>query len=202
MNFLPNRIILLTSLSILLSACSPPAPDATAPSSTTASAAAASAETPALASATIANLRIDNPSDFARNQQAVLLPFTDLGVVLQPGEKLRVSDLAGAALPSQLIDRDGNGEKDSLLLTPDFSAGGSKELLIERGEPANSPQLTQAEISEKTGGQWQDSQYIGGTFQNVTSLTPPPQYTDHSEFIRYEGPGIESDKVCYRIYLH
>ena len=196
MNFLANRIILWTSLSVLLSACSQPAPEAALPTDKP-------AQVPASATiaSTVATLRIDNPSAFARNQQAIVLPFADLGLALQPGENLRVNALDGQTLPSQLIDRDGDGQKDSLFLAPDFSAGASQELLILRGEPATSVQLTQAEISEKTGGQWQDKQYIGGTFQNVTSLTPPPQYTDHSEFIRYEGPGIESDKVGYRIYL-
>lgn len=196
MNFLANRIILWTSLSVLLSACSQPAPDKAMQSNT-----ATPATAPAAATAMIASLRIDNPSDFVRSQQAIMLPFADLGLALQSGENLRVNALSGQTLPSQLIDRDGDGQKDSLFLAPDFTAGASQELQILRGEPAISVQLTQAEISEKTGGQWQDSKYIGGTFQNVKTLTPPPQYTDHSEFIRYEGPGIESDKVGYRIYL-
>ena len=196
MNFQPKRAFLLTSLSVLLSACSQPVPDKAMPSNT-----ATPTTAPAAATAMIASLRIDNPSDFARNQQPIVLPFADLGLALQPGENLRVNALGGQTLPSQLIDRDGDGQKDSLFLAPDFSAGASQELQIQRGEPATSVQLTQAEISEKTGGQWQDRQYIGGTFQNVKSLTPPAQYTDHSEFIRYEGPGIESDKVGYRIYL-
>lgn len=196
MNFLANRIILLTSLSVLLSACSQPAPDKVMQSNT-----ATPATAPAAANAMIASLRIDNPSDFVRSQQPIMLPFADLGLALQPGENLRVKTLSGQTLPSQLIDRDGDGQKDSLFLAPDFIAGASQELQILRGEPATSVQLTQAEISEKTGGQWQDSKYIGGTFQSVQSLTPPPQYTDHSEYIRYEGPGIESDKVAYRIYL-
>jgi rhamnogalacturonyl hydrolase YesR len=181
---------------VLLSACSQPAPEAALPTDKPAQVSAS-----ATIASTVATLRIDNPSAFARNQQAIVLPFADLGLALQPGENLRVNALDGQTLPSQLIDRDGDGQEDSLFLAPDFSAGASQELLILRGEPATSVQLTQAEISEKTGGQWQDKQYIGGTFQNVTSLTPPPQYTDHSEFIRYEGPGIESDKVGYRIYL-
>jgi hypothetical protein len=29
----------------------------------------------------------------------------------------------------------------------------------------------------------------------------PPEHTDHSFYIRYEGPGWESDKVGYRFYL-
>ncbi|HYC85108.1 MAG TPA: DUF4861 domain-containing protein [Chryseosolibacter sp.] len=61
--------------------------------------------------------------------------------------------------------------------------------------------LTQAELSHKTGGAWNNREYKGGTFVNVASLRVPPEHKDHSWFIRYEGPGWESDKVAYRFYL-
>jgi hypothetical protein len=60
---------------------------------------------------------------------------------------------------------------------------------------------TYAELSVKDGGYWKEREYIGGTFKNVTSLKVPAQHTDHSWFIRYEGPGWESNKVGYRLYL-
>lgn len=63
------------------------------------------------------------------------------------------------------------------------------------------PKQTQAELSRKTGGEWKGREYMGGTFQNVDYLRVPPEHKDHSWFIRYEGPGWESDKVGYRFYL-
>ncbi len=60
---------------------------------------------------------------------------------------------------------------------------------------------TQAELSHKTGGQFVNREYAGGSFQNVEYLRVPPEHKDHSWFIRYEGPGWESDKVGYRFYL-
>ncbi|MDO5614570.1 MAG: DUF4861 family protein [Cruoricaptor ignavus] len=60
---------------------------------------------------------------------------------------------------------------------------------------------TYAEISVKEGGKWNGKKYEGGEFRNVQSLVVPPQYTDHSYYIRYEGPGWESNKVGYRLYL-
>ncbi|MHA6249316.1 DUF4861 domain-containing protein [Pontibacter sp. CAU 1760] len=60
---------------------------------------------------------------------------------------------------------------------------------------------TQAELSHKVGGEFQNRKYIGGTFANVDSLRVPSEHTDHSYYIRYEGPGWESDKVGYRFYL-
>ncbi|RXP46884.1 DUF4861 domain-containing protein [Lutibacter sp. HS1-25] len=60
---------------------------------------------------------------------------------------------------------------------------------------------TYAELSIKEGGHWEGREYIDGTFKNVTELKVPAQHTDHSWFIRYEGPGWESNKVAYRMYL-
>lgn len=60
---------------------------------------------------------------------------------------------------------------------------------------------TQAELSHKVGGEWKNREYMGGEFKNVGYLRVPPEHKDHSWFIRYEGPGWESDKVGYRLYL-
>lgn len=60
---------------------------------------------------------------------------------------------------------------------------------------------TYAELSIKEGGKWVGQKYEGGTFKNVTSLKVPKSHWDHSFFIRYEGPGWESNKIGYRLYL-
>jgi len=66
---------------------------------------------------------------------------------------------------------------------------------------------TYAEISIAQGGQWVDGprghkEYQGGTsFKNVNSLKVPREHTDHSWFIRYEGPGWENNQIGYRLYL-
>lgn len=59
-----------------------------------------------------------------------------------------------------------------------------------------------AEISTATGGKWVENEYIGNQgFKNLDYLKVPQQHTDHSYFLRYEGPGWESEKVGYRLYL-
>lgn len=60
---------------------------------------------------------------------------------------------------------------------------------------------TLAEISVKEGGNWNGRKYEGGTFKNISELKVPDTHTDHSFYIRYEGPGWESNKVGYRLYL-
>lgn len=63
------------------------------------------------------------------------------------------------------------------------------------------PKRTQAELSHKTDGKFVNREYVGGAFRNVNYLRVPPEHKDHSWFIRYEGPGWESDVVGYRFYL-
>ena len=65
---------------------------------------------------------------------------------------------------------------------------------------------TYAEISIATGGKWIDGsrgheEYSGGSFTNVQTLKVPKNHTDHSWYLRYEGPGWESNKIGYRLYL-
>ncbi|GGD23996.1 DUF4861 family protein [Flavobacterium orientale] len=65
----------------------------------------------------------------------------------------------------------------------------------------NEKQKTYAEISVKEGGKWNGKKYEGGTFKNINQLQVPENHTDHSFYIRYEGPGWESNKIGYRLYL-
>jgi len=60
---------------------------------------------------------------------------------------------------------------------------------------------TYAELSAKNDGKWEGRKYIGGTFKNVDNLKLAKEHTDHSFDIRYEGPGWESNKIGYRLYL-
>lgn len=69
---------------------------------------------------------------------------------------------------------------------------------------------TQAYLGLKEGGEWhwvtktngtQQYEYKGGIFKPVSQLTVDEKHTDHSFDIQFEGPGWESDKIGYRIYL-
>lgn len=153
----------------------------------------------------LAQAEVANSTDFARDREPVYFSLYDLGLEAQDERVQHLIAKEGEQrLPTQLVDRDADGTPDDLLVTLDFAPAQKRNITIladENAEALDIPKQAQAEISHKVGGEWQDKKYIGGTFQNVKELTPPPQYTDHSEFIRYEGPGIESDKVAYRIYL-
>ena len=106
--------------------------------------------------------------------------------------------------PSEWIE---NSEGKAVLLGAASIAPGksiSLELLPPKQASNNNVQdRAHAELSVRTGGEWQDTAYSaeGFSFEEVTSFTSPPQLTDHSYFLRYEGPGWESDQMGYRLYL-
>lgn len=151
----------------------------------------------------VAELEVGNPSAFARPDTLVRLSFEQLGVTA-PGVNaapLQVWE-GNAPRPTQLLDDDGDGSPDALTFLADLGAGATHSFVIDR-RPAGStaPQRAHAEVSIKEGGAWQEKKYVGGTFRSVRQVTMPPQASDHNEYLRYEGPGIESDLVGYRVYL-
>lgn len=146
----------------------------------------------------VASLEVSNPSELARPDTLVSLSVDELGVT---GGPLEVWE-GEAARPTQLVDDDGDGDPDRLVFLADLDPAATHGYRIGRRLAADSwPARAHAEVSIKEGGEWQGNVYVGGAFTGVDHVTPPPQYTDHSEFIRYEGPGIESDLVGYRVYL-
>ncbi|MCK7598953.1 glycoside hydrolase family 88 protein [Microbulbifer sp. CAU 1566] len=150
----------------------------------------------------IASLELANPSDFPRLDEAVYLSYYELGLKAGFASPIAVWNQA-EQIPVQAIDKDADGEKDGILFTVDVAVDETLKLRIAKAdaEYAQHTKRTQAEISHKVGGEWKEREYLGGSFQNVSSLEVPKEHTDHSWYIRYEGPGIESDLVGYRVYL-
>jgi len=154
----------------------------------------------------VATINVTNPNNYMREQESLHFSFYDLGLAIDDEKtKYLVAQENGKVLPSQLIDTDNDSKPDTLLLSVDLAPAKTHSFDVVSDASIKAPVLkkkTQAEISIKEGGQWRDKVYENFThFKNVQKFTPPPQYTDHSYFIRYEGPGIESDKVGYRVYL-
>lgn len=146
----------------------------------------------------VAVLEVSNPSAFDNPDAVISLTLNELGVSAGP---LQVWE-GDTARPTQLLDDDGDDVPDRLVFLAGLGAAATHDYIIDRRQPdIEIAPRAHAEVSIKEGGEWQDAKYTGGSFKNVGHVTNPPQYTDHSEWIRYEGPGIESDLVGYRVYL-
>jgi len=151
------------------------------------------------------SLEIYNPSGIDRIDEGVLYGLNQFANPIPDDmvASLVIND-GSYEVPYQLVDEDLDGRLDNLLILTSLKPNESKTLHYEFGSgnsPAPIASRVQAELSVKTGGEFKDKKYIGGKFMNVSSLEVPTEHTDHSSYIRYEGPGWESDKVGYRYYL-
>lgn len=154
----------------------------------------------------VAVVEVANPSEWERADEPVELELRELGVGPDSSEARQLMVRQGSfPLPSQTVDRDGDGRPEALRFVYSFAPGEKLRAEVREDPVAAAaqayPKRTQAEISVKDGGQWVEEKYVGGTFRNVERLDPPAWHTDHNAYIRYEGPGWESDKVGYRFYL-
>ena len=146
-----------------------------------------------VSAASIAHLLVSNPSAFARPDTLVRLSLEELGATSGP---LQVWE-GETARPTQILEGEG-----VLVFLADLGAAATHTYVVDRNASKSVPVArAHAEVSIKEGGEWQEKKYVGGTFKHASHVTQPPQSTDHSEYLRYEGPGIESDLVGYRVYL-
>lgn len=150
-------------------------------------------------------LEVSNPINVVRDEVMVIVPeeeirkrnsdFNSNGFVVVEG---------GKEIASQ-FNRNDTQAKGIVFVLEKLKANEKRSLLIRYNPKANIKReytkRTQAELSHRTGGKWVNREYLGGEFKNVDFLRVPPEHKDHSWFIRYEGPGWESDKVGYRFYL-
>jgi hypothetical protein len=154
----------------------------------------------------VLKIAVENPSSQLRKDAAVFLPVEKI--------KAKHPHFNASAfvvfheqqeLAGQATDLDGDGNADQIACIADFAPNEKKALTLRYAksgaQPREYPKRTQAELSHKFGGTFVNRKYEGGAFQNVQRLRVPPEHTDHSFYIRYEGPGWESDKVGYRFYL-
>lgn len=155
----------------------------------------------------LATVSLTNPSSFARPDAVVRIPLADLGPATagrNPADL--VARIAGHTIPIQAIDEDADGVVETLVLLVDLSPAADISIAI-TAEPAVAraaafPKRTQAEISIRPDGEWTDGIHEeGGKFVNVTEVAFDGQLKDHNWYMRYEGPGWESDLVGYRLYL-
>lgn len=160
-------------------------------------------------------IEIINPSPVEIVDGEVELPISQIVMKLknlEPEKLVLFHDEKEIA--SQLITPNDNIDEAYLLtlvnIAPNSSIYLNLKQLSREQKTSNYKKRTQAEISVKDGGKWEwgtkkngteQFEYKGGEFKNIEYLKVPEQHTDHSFYIRYEGPGWESDKVGYRFYL-
>src|SRR5688500_11808476 len=145
---------------------------------------------------------VKNPLDSLRNEVMIFVPADKLKDDFNSNAFIVIDE--GVEIPSQ-FNRNDQDLKGIVFVVDHLHENESKTVTIRYKKEGESKRTyvkrTQAELSHKVNGEWKEREYIGGEFKNVDYLRVPPEHKDHSWFIRYEGPGWESDKVGYRFYL-
>ncbi len=158
-------------------------------------------------------IEVKNPSPVDITDAVIEIPVPELAKYINLTDSLKLMILQGnEMIASEII----NPGKTSATLLALINIKANQTLTFEiKQVNASTPERsitkrTQAELSIREGGSWkmitkadgkQQYEYEGGQFKNVLYLKVPKEHTDHSYYIRYEGPGWESDKVAYRFYL-
>lgn len=149
-------------------------------------------------------IHVSNPLNASRVEVLVWLDADQLKSVKGFNKNAFIVMDGAKEIPSQYVENDPR-RKGIAFVLGEMKSNERRSLTIRYNPKGkiekNYPKRTQAEISHKIDGEWRNREYIGGTFKNVDFLRVPSEHTDHSWFIRYEGPGWESDKVGYRFYL-
>jgi hypothetical protein len=131
--------------------------------------------------------------------EKVNLPMGNYVVVCENGEKAPIE-----------ITSDVRGNTTLIFPVSKIMANSKLTFSIQKGEVPAYPKRTYAELSHKIGGEFKPNitdkhhwiQYVGDyAWVKPNYLRLPDGFSDHAYYIKYEGPGWESDKVAFRFYL-
>lgn len=147
---------------------------------------------------------IKNPSNNEIVDYTVEIPVEELSLPL--GNYVAFDS---TAVPVELV-KDVCGNTKLIFPVSHLNGLEERDFLIIRGDAYEYPKRTYAELSHKIGGKFVQHgadkknrmEYVGGySWVKPNYLRVPDGFTDHAYYIKYEGPGWESDKVAFRFYL-
>ena len=146
----------------------------------------------------VKNVKITNTLDLERKNALVVLDFARLFPNFSVTKTTRVSVLNnGNPIPTQWSF----DHRLIILLSCKPYETKTLSVSLNNGALIKSTQRAHAEISIRKDAEFTGKKWVGGRFVNVTKCTVDKKHFIHDALIRYEGPGLESAKIAYRIYL-
>jgi hypothetical protein len=143
-------------------------------------------------------IEVENNSQYNIKDYIVEVPVESLKIPF--GSYVAVGD-DGTSVPVE-ITADLLNNTVALFPAETINAKKTKSFTLKKGFAETYPKRTYAELAHKIGGQFIGKEYIGGySWTNVNTLTLPGSFQDHAYYLKYEGPGWESDRIGYRFYL-
>lgn len=143
-------------------------------------------------------INVKNNSSETIRDYVVEIPIKKLPLSI--GNYFVVSD-NGVQVPLEVVT-DIHGEQKAVFPIEKMAPNSNNIFSVKKGSANRYPKRTYAEISHKIGGEFVGNKYEGGfSWVKPNYLKVSGDFKDHAYYIKYEGPGWESDKVAYRFYL-
>lgn len=145
-----------------------------------------------------ANIQVQNVSGKEIKDYVVEVPVRDLRLNLGNYKVMKGQEEVS---PVEIIT-DIFGEQKALFIVSEIDPKKTEAYKLVKGDMQTYPKRTSAELSHKIGGQFEGKKYVGDyVWVQTNTMTLPGTFTDHSYYLKYEGPGWESDKMAFRFYL-
>ena len=141
---------------------------------------------------------VNNCSNHEMKDIVVEIPVRNLPISIG---NYTVASKDGSTVPLEIVS---NLKGNQLAVFPVkcLKPRSSNVFLLLKGNTDEYPKRTYAELAHKIGGQFNGNTYEGGfSWVKPNYMKLPGTFRDHAYYIKYEGPGWESDKVGYRFYL-
>ena len=141
---------------------------------------------------------VNNCSNHEMKDIVVEIPVRNLPISIG---NYAVASKDGSTVPLEIVS-DLKGNQLAVFPVKCLKPRSSNVFLLLKGNTDEYPKRTYAELAHKIGGQFNGNTYEGGfSWVKPNYMKVPGTFRDHAYYIKYEGPGWESDKVGYRFYL-
>jgi hypothetical protein len=150
-------------------------------------------------------VQVANGLTSARTDTAVIVSLSEIQISHPDFNPNAFVVFDGATeLESQSVDQAPKGSPDEIAFMADFGPSETKAVAVRYATTGENKrtyaQRAQAIISPKTGGTWSGDTYTGGSYEDVELLDLGGHIVHDYDYMRFEGPGWESDRVGYRTY--
>ncbi|MDX1699712.1 MAG: DUF4861 family protein, partial [Melioribacteraceae bacterium] len=148
-------------------------------------------------------ISVINPASIERNDELISIKIDDLKFYKTNFNKDAFIIYQGESeVPSQIYKED---EKEKIIFAFDLPPNDAIDFSIKylgTGKLVkNYNNRTYAEIAMKFDAVYDSGKFVGDSFQKFEKVIVPEIHTDHDALFKYEGPGWESEKVGYRLYI-
>ena len=143
-------------------------------------------------------IRVKNSSNVELKDCIVEIPVNQLK--LANGEYSVISS-SGNRVPLEFVN-DLKSNRKAIFVIDKLLPNSTQNFRVVQGVAVDYPKRSYAELSHKIGGKFNGKSYEGGfSWVKPNFMRIPGSFRDHAYYIKYEGPGWESDKIAYRFYL-